>query len=107
MAVAALPSRNASRPVPGGYPALPGARTGEGRADGLLSGLVLLPVLAVFGTFNAGGDAYGLLRRVPAGFAQAGLVTAIALAYVPQTLARLREIREAQAWRGHRLRGAR
>ena len=68
---------------------------------------MLITLLAVFGTFNAGADTYALLRAIPAGFAQAGLVTAIALAYMPQTLTRWAEIREAQTLRGHRLRGAR
>jgi energy-coupling factor transport system permease protein len=93
--------------LPEEWPLVGGILTAEGLAYGLLNGLSLITLLAVFLTFNAGVDPYALLRLVPAGFAQAGLVTAIAIAYVPQTLARLGEIREAQALRGHRVRGVR
>ena len=93
--------------LPGEWPLIGGPLTLEGLVYGLLNGLVLITLLAVFGTFNAGADTYALLRAIPAGFAQVGLVTAIALAYIPQTLTRWGEIREAQTLRGHRLRGAR
>jgi energy-coupling factor transport system permease protein len=93
--------------LPGEWPLIGGPLTLEGLVYGLLNGLVLITLLAVFGTFNAGADTYALLRAIPAGFAQVGLVTAIALAYIPQTLTRWSEIREAQTLRGHHLRGAR
>ena len=93
--------------LPGDWPLIGGPLTLEGLVYGLLNGLALITLLAVFGTFNAGADTYALLRAIPAGFAQAGLVTAIALAYMPQTLTRWAEIREAQTLRGHRLRGVR
>ncbi len=93
--------------LPGDWPLIGGPLTLEGLVYGLLNGLVLITLLAVFGTFNAGADTYALLRAIPAGFSQVGLVTAIALAYIPQTLTRWSEIREAQTLRGHHLRGAR
>jgi energy-coupling factor transport system permease protein len=93
--------------LPGDWPLVGGPLTLEGLVYGLLNGLVLITLIAVFGTFSSAVDNYTLLRGIPAGFAQAGLVTAIALAYVPQTLTRLREIQEAQLLRGHRVRGAR
>ena len=45
-------------------------------------------------------------RAIPAFLSQVGLVTAIGLAYVPQTMMRAREIRKRKL-RGHRFRGAR
>jgi energy-coupling factor transport system permease protein len=93
--------------LPADWPLIGGPLTLEGLVYGLLNGLTLITLIAVFGTFNAGVDTYALLRGIPSGFAQAGVVTAIALAYIPQTLTRLSEIREAQTLRGHRVRGAR
>ena len=93
--------------LPADWPLIGGPLTLEGLVYGLLNGLTLITLIAVFGAFNAGVDTYALLRGIPAGFAQAGVVTAIALAYIPQTLTRLGEIREAQTLRGHRVRGVR
>ncbi len=71
---------------------------------GIVLGLRLLALLALFGAFNAAVDHYGLLRRVPNVLRGAGLVITIALAFVPQTFAQLVAIREAQQVRGHRFR---
>jgi energy-coupling factor transport system permease protein len=70
-------------------------------------GLALLAVLLAFAAFNARVDPYQLLRRVPRFLYRSGIVLSIALAFVPQMLAAQREIREAQALRGHRFRGVR
>lgn len=71
---------------------------------GVVIGLRLLTLLALFGAFNTAVDHYGLLRRVPNVLRGAGLVITIALAFVPQTFAQLIAIREAQQVRGHRFR---
>ncbi len=91
--------------LPHEWPLIGGPLTVESFAYGGLAGLAVIVVLIVAGTFNLGADTYALLRAIPAAFSQAGLVTAIGLAYVPQTITRLREIREAQQLRGHRFRG--
>ncbi len=69
-----------------------------------LDALALLTVLAVFAAFTAGADYYAMLRSVPAAMHGAGLVTSIAITFVPQTIQRYTEIREAQSLRGHRVR---
>jgi energy-coupling factor transport system permease protein len=93
--------------LPGEWPIIGGPLTLEGFAYGALAGCSLVVVLLVAATFNTGADTYALLRAIPAFLSQVGLVTAIGLAYVPQTITRAREIREAQILRGHRFRGPR
>ncbi len=84
-----------------------GPVTLEAIAAGLLSGLALFAVLAVFATMNRAVDPYHLLRAVPPALFQTGVMASIALTFVPQAAVALREIREAQAIRGHRWRGLR
>lgn len=91
--------------IPAHIPVLGGPITLEAFAFGLIMGLNLVTLLAIFGTFNLVADYRAMLRMVPGFVFQAGLVTSIALAFVPQTLAALEEIREAQMIRGHRFRG--
>ncbi|MCZ7575369.1 MAG: energy-coupling factor transporter transmembrane protein EcfT [Ardenticatenaceae bacterium] len=91
--------------VPDHVPLLGGPITLEALIFGLMTGLNLVTLLAIFGTFNLAADYHAMLRMVPGFVFQAGLVTSIALAFVPQTLAALEEIREAQMIRGHRFRG--
>jgi energy-coupling factor transport system permease protein len=67
----------------------------------------LFAMLLVFATFNMGVEMNRVLRWVPAGLYQAGLVASIALAFVPQMVTSLSDIREAQRVRGHRFRGLR
>jgi len=47
------------------------------------------------------------VRLTPRFLRQAGLVVSIMLAFVPQTVRSFHQVREAQAIRGHRLRGVR
>ena len=93
--------------LPADWPIIGGPLTAEGFAYGALGGMSIVAVLTVAAAFNTGADTYALLRSIPAAFSQAGLVTAIGLAYVPRTITRIREIHEAQLLRGHRFRGAR
>ena len=92
--------------LPREWPAIGGPITLEGMVFAALDALSLLVVFAVVGAFTAGADYYGLLRSVPAFMHQVGLVTSIAITFIPQTVTRFVEIREAQALRGHRLRRA-
>ena len=84
--------------------ALGGPFTLEMVMNGLVGGIRLMTVLALFGAFNAVADHYGLLRRTPNFLGGAGLAVTIALAFVPQTIAQLLAIREAQRVRGHHFR---
>lgn len=95
----------AQMPVWLGGLALGGPFTLEMVTSGLVSGIRLLTILAVFGAFNSVADHYGLLRRTPSFLGGAGLAVTLALAFVPQTLQQLAAIREAQRVRGHRFHG--
>ncbi len=76
----------------------------EGLLSAGLDALQILAVLAAFSAFSAGADYYALMRATPQSMRQVGLVTSIALTFVPQTVTRFSEVREAQALRGHRMR---
>jgi energy-coupling factor transport system permease protein len=90
--------------LPDSLPVLGGPITLEGLTAAGLDGLSILTVLAVFTAFSAGADYYAMLRSVPPFMHQVALVTSIAITFVPQTVTRFGEIREAQALRGHRVR---
>ena len=90
--------------LPDSLPVMGGPITAEGLAAAGLDGLSILTVLAVFTAFSAGADYYAMLRSVPPFMHQVALVTSIAITFVPQTITRFGEIREAQALRGHRVR---
>jgi energy-coupling factor transport system permease protein len=93
--------------LPREWPIVGGPITAEALLFGLSSGLALASLVLIFATFNAVADHYRLLRMVPAAFYHAAVVAAIALTFVPQTVASLQDIREAQTLRGHRFRGLR
>lgn len=90
--------------IPGWLPVIGGPITLEGMVSAALDGVSLMAVLAVFAAFSTGADYYALLRSVPSAMHGAGLVTSIAITFVPQTIQRWSEIREAQSLRGHRVR---
>jgi len=90
--------------LPRDWPLIGGNITVEAVAFGFASGFALWTLLLIFATFNVAVDASQLLRLVPPFLYQAGIVTSIALTFIPQMLASAREIREAQRIRGHRFR---
>ncbi len=93
--------------LPESWPLIGGRITLEGLLYGLAHGASLFAVLLVFATFNLALDVNRLLRWLPAGLFQAGLVVSIALSFVPQMMASLKDVREAQLVRGHKFRGLR
>lgn len=93
--------------LPKAWPLVGGPITLEALLYGLASGASLFAILLVFATFNAVVDMHRLLRWVPAGLSEAGLVVSIAVTFVPQLLTAWREIRDAQRVRGHRVQGLR
>jgi energy-coupling factor transport system permease protein len=93
--------------LPGRWPVIGGPITLEALLYGTASGASLCAVLLVFATFNLGVEAHRLLRWIPSGLYQAGLVVSIATSFVPQMMASLKDIREAQQVRGHAFRGLR
>jgi energy-coupling factor transport system permease protein len=92
--------------LPEEWPLIGGPITLEALVFCGLDALSLVATLAVFAVFSAGADYYALLRSVPPFMHQVGLVVSIAITFVPQTVTRFAEIREAQALRGHRVRRA-
>lgn len=93
--------------LPDSLPIIGGPVTLEAAVYGFLSGCGWLGVLAVFAALNRAVEPYRLLRIVPPVLFQTGVVASIALSFIPQAGLALREIREAQAVRGHRRRGLR
>jgi energy-coupling factor transport system permease protein len=91
--------------LPLSWPLVGGNITLEAVAYGFVSGLALWVLLLIFAAFNVAVDASQLLRLTPAFLYQAGVVTSIALTFMPQMLQSAKEIREAQRIRGHRFRG--
>jgi len=92
---------------PPSWPLIGGPVTLEALLYGWANGTTLVATLLVFAAFNLGVDQHRVLRWVPAGLYQAGLVVSVALAFVPHMVASLQDIREAQRVRGHRFRGLR
>lgn len=93
--------------LPQSWPLLGGPVSLEAAAYGFLSGLAWLTVLVVFATLSQAVDPYQLLRAAPPLLYQTGVMASIGLSFIPQAAVALREIREAQAIRGHRGRGLR
>jgi len=91
--------------LPADWPLVGGPITLEAVIYGVVNGLALWVVLAIFAAFNMAVDASQLLRLAPPFLYQAGVVASIALTFMPQMLQSAREIREAQRLRGHRFRG--
>ena len=86
---------------------LGGDVTLEAVSYGLANGLNLMVVLVVFATFNTLVNHHQLLRSIPSFMYQTGVIASIAITFVPQMASSLKDIREAQAIRGHRFRGLR
>lgn len=84
-----------------------GPITLEAVVYGAISALILITLLAVFMAFNSIVPTSDLIALVPRALANVGIVILIAVSYVPETLNHLEGVREAQALRGHKIRGLR
>jgi energy-coupling factor transport system permease protein len=93
--------------LPDWLPLMGGAVTLEALVFGAINGLNLAVIFSGFAAFNRALSTRQLLQLTPRAFHESGVVLSIALTFVPQTLQSLRRIREAQAVRGHRMRGVR
>ncbi len=93
--------------LPRALPLVGGPVTLEAAAFGATRGLALWTLFAVSTLLNDVVSPYELVRLTPRFLRQAGLVVSIMLAFVPQTVQSFHQVREAQAIRGHRLRGVR
>ncbi len=91
--------------LPSRWPLIGGPWTGEAMLFGAVNGLVLTTIYSAFSAFNRAISVRDLIRLTPRALHEAGVVICVALTFVPQTTRNLRRIREAQAVRGHRVRG--
>lgn len=93
--------------LPDWLPLLGGPVTLEALVFGATNGLTLAVIFGGFAVFNQVTPVRDLVRLTPRAFHEAGVVLSIALTFIPQTTQNLARIREAQAVRGHRMRGLR
>jgi len=93
--------------LPPQLPLVGGPITLEGILFGFLNGLALVLLLAAFAAFNMMVDQAQLLRLLPAAFYHAGMISSIAVTFIPVTASTFAEIKQAQTLRGHRFRGMR
>lgn len=93
--------------IPSAIPLLGGTITLEAVTYGALNGLALTGMVAAFMVFNQAVAVRHLIRLVPRVFFPVAIIVSIAITFVPLTLSHYRDIRHAQAVRGHRLRGLR
>ncbi len=93
--------------LPTWIPLLGGPVTAEGLVFGAINGLALTAIFASFAVFNHVTPVRDLVRITPRAFHEVGVVISIALTFIPQTMRSLERIRQAQAVRGHRMRGLR
>lgn len=93
--------------LPDWLPLLGGPVTLESLVFGATNGLTLTVIFSAFAVFNQVTPVHDLVGLTPRAFHEAGVVLSIALTFIPQTTRSLNRIREAQAVRGHRVRGLR
>ncbi|MGC9348040.1 MAG: energy-coupling factor transporter transmembrane component T [Anaerolineae bacterium] len=93
--------------LPRGLPLLGGDITAEALAFGAINGLVLGALFAAFAVLNAAVPVRDLIGYLPRAFYPLAVVSAIAISFVPNTIKQVEKVREAQAVRGHRMRGVR
>ena len=93
--------------LPQSWPLFGGPVTLEAFVYGALNGLALTAIFAAFTVVNRMLPVREMIQLIPRAYYPVAVVAAIALTFVPATLGQLRQIREAQAVRGHRLAGVR
>ncbi len=93
--------------LPESWPLVGGAVTLEALVYGALNGLALTVIFAAFYVVNRLLPMRTVVRMIPRAFHPVAVAAAIALTFVPATLRQFRMIREAQAVRGHQVRGVR
>ena len=91
--------------LPPAIPLIGGVLTAEALVYGAISGLVLVTLFAAFAVLNLALPVRDLIAYIPRAFYPVAIVSAIAVTFVPSTLRQFRQVREAQAIRGYRMRG--
>jgi len=90
--------------IPGNLPLISGPVTLEAMVYGATNGLVLTGMLASFTVLSLALPVRDLVSLIPRAFFPVAVVTSIAVTYLPTTLRQFKQIREAQAIRGHQMR---
>ncbi len=93
--------------LPKFLPLIGGAITLEALVFGMLNGLTLTIIFIAFSIVTRALPVRALIQLIPRAFFPVAVVASIAITFVPVTLRQFQQIREAQAVRGHRLRGLR
>lgn len=93
--------------LPAFLPLLGGKVTLEAWGYGLINGLIISCLFTAFTILNLALPIRTILRYIPRAFHPLAVVISIAVTFVPTTLRQFQHIREAQAVRGHRIRGLR
>ncbi len=91
--------------LPASWPLFGGPITLEALAYGALNGLALTGLFAAFAVATRMTPLRHVIQLIPRAYYAVAVIVAIAVTFVPSTLRQARQIREAQAVRGHRLRG--
>ena len=93
--------------LPRGLPLIGGPVTLEALLYGALNGLALAGLYAAFVLVNRVLSIRQIVQIIPRAYYSLAVVVSIAVTFVPATLRHYRQIREAQAVRGHRVAGLR
>jgi energy-coupling factor transport system permease protein len=93
--------------LPAQLPLIGGNITLEAVVFGVLNGLVLATLVSIFSLLNLALSVRDLISLVPRAFHSLAVIVSIAITYVPFTLRQAQAIKEAQAVRGHTVRGVR
>ncbi len=93
--------------IPANIPIIGGSITANALIYGLSTALAILTLIVTAAVFGSVVDRASLMRTVPTSMSSAGIAAIIGLSFFPQTLISLREVREAQAARGFRVRSIR
>ncbi len=93
--------------LPQAWPLIGGPLTLEAAVFGFVNGLRLITLLSFFLAFNSIVPVSQLTNLTPRALHELGLVMLIAVTYIPETIRQFQRIRDAQAIRGHELRGLR
>ena len=93
--------------LPEWLPLVGGPFTVEALVYGAMNGVVLTGLYAAFLLVNRVLPVRDIVRLVPQAYHSVAIVVSIAVTFVPETMRQFRQIREAQAVRGHRIQGIR
>lgn len=91
--------------IPDAFPIIGGVITLEGFIFGAINGLVLACIFGAFSVVSMALPTRSIIRLLPRAYYPAAVVLSIAMTFLPSTLRQFNQIREAQAVRGHRMRG--